>query len=84
MLQVSVSEADYVLEEERRVLVWGEHLESEQANSDNVVAEDESAEDIGILTILLIRFFVALTTGHHLNDMQDLIEELQGCVKLFI
>ena len=51
------------------MLVRGEHLESEKANADNVIAEDESAEDVGILAILLIRFLVALTTGHHLNDM---------------
>ena len=59
MLQVSMGEADDVLEEQRRVFVRCEHLESKQANTDNVVAEDEGTEDISVLAILLCRLLVA-------------------------
>ena len=54
-----MSEADDVLEEQRRVFVRGKHLESEQANTDNVIAEDESTEDIRILAVLLCGLLIA-------------------------
>ena len=66
------------------MLVWRKHLESEQADTDDVIAEDEGTEDIRVLAVLLCGLFVARAARHQLHNVQDLIEELQGCVELFV
>ena len=53
MLQESVGEAQGILQEEQRVLSWVEHLEGEEADSNDIVTEDKGAQDVGVLAILL-------------------------------
>ena len=44
---------DHILEELLRMLRWDVHLERKERDADNVVSEDERAQNIGVLAIFL-------------------------------
>ena len=52
-------EANHVLQKYLRVFPWVEHLKGEKADPNNVIAEDESSQDVGILAIFLGGFLIA-------------------------
>ena len=79
-----MSEADHILKELLRMLDWIERLEGEKAYSNYIIAEDVGAQNVGVLTIFLGSFVDTWATRHQLHDVQNMIEELQGCMELLV
>jgi len=71
-----VREREHILDKLLRVLSRRVHLEGEEADSHDVVTEDEGAQDVRIFAVLFLGFFGASATRHKLDDVQDLVEKL--------
>ena len=58
MLEECVREGDHILQELLRMLRWDVHLERKERDADDVVSEDERAQNVGVLAILLRSFVI--------------------------
>ena len=84
VLQVGMSEANYILKELQRMLDWVERLESKEADSNYIVAEDIGTQDVGVLAVFLGGFVRSGAARHELDNMQNVIEELHGGMELLV
>ena len=53
VLEERVREGDHILQELLRVFCWDVHLEGKERDSDDVVPEDERAQNVCVLAIFL-------------------------------
>ena len=64
-----MSEANYILKELQRMLDWVERLESKEADSNYIVAEDIGTQDVGVLAVFLGGFVRSGAARHQLDNM---------------
>ena len=79
-----MGEADDILQELRVMLLRVVHLESKETDFDDVVAEDECAQNVCVFAVFLRNFVRVQATGHQLQNVQNLEEKLHRCVELFV